>query len=105
MKKIAQAAPEPVVAQASNKKSFTPRASTKRIEDDAFEVVGDKKSARQAFSDDSEEDRVPNLLHVRVNASRDGLSQSILDALEDVPKGQNSIMKENMSAIKKLLTE
>ena len=33
------------------------------------------------------------------------MSQSILDALEDVPKGQNSIMKENMSAIKKLLTQ
>ena len=58
-----------------------------------------------AFSDDSEEDRIPNLLYVRVNPSREDLSQSILEALEQVPKGQNSIMKENLSAIKKLLTQ
>jgi len=104
VKRVAVA--EKVLAPAPKVKSFTPRGSMSRFDDDAFEVVGNKKSAaRQAFSDsESEEDRIPNLLYVRINPNREDLSQSILQALMQVPEDQNSIMNDNLSSIKKLLT-
>jgi len=57
------------------KKTYKPKVQTSaRFTEEEFEVYGNKKN-KKAYSDsDSDEDRIPNLLLVKISPDREELS-------------------------------
>lgn len=95
-------------ADAAPVPSYTPRSQKQNMDGNAdeFETVGTRRGRFESYDSDSDDDRIPKDLLVKLNPDKQSFCSTLNLIMNQfqVNAGQSSIMQENLEAITKLLT-